>query len=528
MNDCNNSFLYQYPAAPRAVINNNVDLQLFFKSLSLSDTRSLFNNIRNSKDTAVRRLFTQWQATRSLLAKQNGLPVDRRMSNIKDKEDEAESLEKELGRRSSEFRRQQNSLGVSIRDIQRNLGEDEAAIEFVSFKLYNRKATDSIIYAAYIIRKQDSTASFVPLFEENSLQKLLDSAGRTPTGVAKLFYRGAEVKASSSLTFDKQLYQLIWQPLEKKLNGIKKIAYSPSGKLYGIAFHALRIDSNSLLMDKYQLQQFTSTRDIAMRADRIAIKPGPIALFGSADFTMDSIALSKKKKDPAVAVNASLSRGSNVGAWPDLPGTGDEVKKIADLFRKNKISSKQFVHADASEENLKKAGGEAPAILHIATHGFFLPDRSGQEKGLETGNPYVFANDPLLRSGLILSGGNYVWSGKAPLEGVEDGIVTAYEIAQMDLSNTGLVVLSACETALGDIKGTEGVFGLQRAFKMAGVKKMIVSLWQVPDKETAELMTAFYNYWLNGRTVEDAFLQSQMDMRKKYSPFYWAAFVLIN
>ncbi|HRF17628.1 MAG TPA: CHAT domain-containing protein, partial [Chitinophagaceae bacterium] len=137
-------------------------------------------------------------------------------------------------------------------------------------------------------------------------------------------------------------------------------------------------------------------------------------------------------------------------------------------------------------------------------------------------------NDPLLRSGLILSGGNYAWSGKAPIEGVEDGIATAYEISQLNLSNTELVVLSACETALGDVKGSEGVFGLQRAFKMAGVKKMIVSLWQVPDKETAELMTSFYNYWLKGKTIEQAFAQAQSDMRKKYSPYYWAAFVLVE
>ena len=98
----------------------------------------------------------------------------------------------------------------------------------------------------------------------------------------------------------------------------------------------------------------------------------------------------------------------------------------------------------------------------------------------------------------------------------------------MNLSNTELVVLSACETALGDIKGSEGVFGLQRAFKMAGVKKRIVSLWQVPDKETAELMTAFYTYWMKGKTIEESFGQAQADMQKKYSPFYWAAFVLVE
>ena len=143
-------------------------------------------------------------------------------------------------------------------------------------------------------------------------------------------------------------------------------------------------------------------------------------------------------------------------------------------------------------------------------------------------NAFVTAVNPLLRSGLILTGANYVWSGKTAIDGIEDGIVTAYEISQLNLSNTELVVLSACETALGDVKGSEGVFGLQRAFKMAGVKKMIVSLWKVPDKETSELMTGFYNYWLKGKTIDAAFAQAQADMRKKYSPYYWAAFVLVE
>ena len=128
----------------------------------------------------------------------------------------------------------------------------------------------------------------------------------------------------------------------------------------------------------------------------------------------------------------------------------------------------------------------------------------------------------------MFSGGNDVWSGRTPVEGTEDGIATSYEISQLNLSNTELVVLSACETALGDVKGSEGVFGLQRAFKMAGVKKLIVSLWQVPDKETAELMTAFYSYWLKGKAVNEAFALAQAEMRKKYSPYYWAAFVLVE
>lgn len=537
-NECNSSFLYLFPRSAPAVTNNNLNLQLFFKSLSLADTRNMLEAVHGSKDTVIGRLFTQWQVVKAVLAKQYTLPADQRIKDLSRKEEEAENLEKELGRRSAAFRDQQVALQVTMKEVQQQLEEDEAAIEFVSFKLFNKKTTDSIIYGAYVYRKRDTAAQFVPLFEEQQFQRLLDSAGKSATVVANKFYRGIEVRDRSTSHPEKDLYKLVWLPLESKLAGIKKIAYSPSGKLYGIAFQALRIDSNTLLMDKYNLQQYTSTRQVALRkTSDVAVKPKSIVLFGNADFAMDSLQLSKLRNNGKYSseLTASVSsvaiRGSAAQGWPDLPGTAEEVMKIRDLFTKNKLGTKAYVQKEASEENLKTLSGTVtPQVIHIATHGFFLPEKTSgkKEEGVGRGNTYSLANDPLMRSGLILSGGNYAWSGKTPIDGVEDGIVTAYEISQLNLSSTELVVLSACETALGDIKGSEGVFGLQRAFKMAGVKKMIVSLWQVPDKETAELMTSFYSYWLGGKKIEAAFEQAQADMRKKYSPFYWAAFVLIE
>ena len=139
------------------------------------------------------------------------------------------------------------------------------------------------------------------------------------------------------------------------------------------------------------------------------------------------------------------------------------------------------------------------------------------------------SEQPLIRSGLILAGGNFAWKhGRTLQTGEEDGILTAYEISQMDLSTTELAVLSACETGLGELRGYEGVYGLQRAFKLAGARYLLMSLWQVPDFQTQELMTTFYNYWLKGKTIEQAFARAQADMRKKYSPYYWAAFVLVE
>ncbi|HQW43826.1 MAG TPA: CHAT domain-containing protein [Chitinophagaceae bacterium] len=535
LNNTMNSFLYFYPLADKEFIAGNYDLQLLFKSMILSGTKNMISSLRESTDTLLRKIFEQWQLNKTILAKQYALPMIQRRSDLASIEDQTESLEKELSLKSSSFENQQQSFQTKTTDVVKHLARDESAIEFVRFKLIKNDRSDSIFYAAYILTTKDSAPVFVPLCEEKQLQKLFDSAGTTVTAMVSKFYRGLEVKNKNTAgALGTELYKLIWQPLEPYLKGVKKVSYSPAGKLYSIAFHALPVDSATVLMDKYQLQQYTSTRQVVLREqEKQNNKPQNITLFGDAAFTLDSLQIVKgKTKTENVSTNiyTPQNRGTRGGTWSNLPGTAQEVKTIQQLFDSNKISTNSFVQTTASEENLKALSGNSPQILHIATHGFFLPepDKKRKENNLSNENTYTLADDPLLRSGLILAGGNYAWSGKTPIDGVEDGIATAYEISQLNLSNTELVVLSACETALGDVKGSEGVFGLQRAFKMAGVKKMIVSLWQVPDKETAELMTSFYGYWMKGKTINDAFTQAQADMRKKYSPFYWAAFVLVE
>lgn len=194
----------------------------------------------------------------------------------------------------------------------------------------------------------------------------------------------------------------------------------------------------------------------------------------------------------------------------------------------------------AATEAFFKTIGEAapgtPRILHIATHGYFFPDPKPSAAGFETSptvDEPVFkrSEHPMIRSGLLLAGANHAWvTGKPLRPGLEDGVLTAYEISQMDLSKTELVVLSACETGLGDIQGNEGVYGLQRAFKIAGAKYLVMSLWQVPDFQTQELMTVFYQKWLTeNMPIPDAFQAAQQLMRKKYEhPYFWAGFVLVE
>ncbi len=170
-------------------------------------------------------------------------------------------------------------------------------------------------------------------------------------------------------------------------------------------------------------------------------------------------------------------------------------------------------------------------MLHIATHGFFFENREKTKRSLgDNQTQFTQADDPLLRSGLILAGGNYTWLHSSNPYGDEDGILTALEISNLDLKNTELVVLSACETGLGDIDGNEGVYGLQRAFKMSGVESIIMSLWQVLDAETVEFMDLFYSTWFTGVSIREAFNTTQCRMQKKYAeePFKWAAFVLVD
>lgn len=221
------------------------------------------------------------------------------------------------------------------------------------------------------------------------------------------------------------------------------------------------------------------------------------------------------------------------GSWSYLKWTEKESSTIRSTLQDAGIGIGSYTDADGTEEafkSLPKRENGSPGMIHLATHGYFFPDPNSVDLTQSTEVTFQLSANPMIRSGLILAGGNYAWSGRQPLTGREDGILTAYEISQMDLSNTQLVVLSACETGLGDIKGNEGVYGLQRAFKIAGVHYLIMSLWQVPDRETMQFMTTFYTHWLEEKlTVPEAFQKTQREMRDRfYNPYSWAGFVLVE
>jgi CHAT domain-containing protein len=315
------------------------------------------------------------------------------------------------------------------------------------------------------------------------------------------------------------LYDIIWKPMEEELDGIKTIYISPSGLLHKISFASLSRENDVFLCDQFQFQNVTSTAKI-ISPDQFGFdQNSTTTIFGGIEYNTDSTARE---------------------VWSYLEGTKTETETIDQILENKNYPVNYLTNLSATESEFKnRASGSS--VLHIATHGFFFPDpeQSSQQdqlvivedvtdfRGSARGyTDYLENKNPMMRSGLVFAGANNVWSTETRKE--DDGVLTAQEVVDIDMRNTELVVLSACETGLGDIKGSEGVYGLQRAFKMAGVKFIIMSLWQVPDKETAEFMTLFYKRLIKLKDLQKAFAQTQKIMRTKYDPYYWAAFVLIN
>ncbi len=468
------------------------------------------------------------------LADQYAEPIaDRDSTSIADLEAKANDLEKELARTVAGF--DQALQQVKWQEVQTALKPNEAAIEFVSYRFYLKKQTDSTMYAALVLLPSKDAPKFISLFEEKQLATLLKTEGSPqPTFYNELYSAG---KTGS------QLYDLIWKPIAAALPQGATVYCSPSGLLHRLNLGAIPTPDGKILTEKNRLTMLGSTRQLVIPSVSATQQSATAQLYGGIQYdatpTMAANTPAKPedlaaRRGPSITQNDSTLRGEN---WGYLRWTEVEISAAANVMKSKGILPTLKKGAEATEESFKALGqgSASPRILHVATHGFFFPDPKelkpgeGQAIGEKT---FKVSENPMIRSGLMLAGGNHAWKTGKPLSpGLEDGILTAYEISQMNLANTELVVLSACETGLGDLVGNEGVYGLQRAFKIAGARYLIMSLWQVPDFQTQVFMTAFYKHWLEGKmTVPAAFRATQTELRGKYSgeAFKWAGFVLVE
>lgn len=521
------SLLVSNPNYSASFLKKTFARQMQLKGLILNDGKKMLEQVRKNGNPELKSLLSQWQTNKATLASQYSMPVNDRLNVLDSLEKATTALEKQINQRSADFRLAQIQSEPGFEEIRHALHADEAAIEFIRFTYFNQYQTDSVLYAAFIVKPGLKDPKFIVLCSEKKLASLLDAGNNSSANFVATLYRGLDGRSNTqSINKSDSLHKLVWLPIQTYLEDVKTIHLAPAGLLNRVAFNALASDSGKYLIDRYHLRQYTS---IASVTDRVKITESgnkrDILLYGGVDFEASSAVGSP---DKAVNSFGGVTRSGSGSAWASLSGTLTEVKSIKELCAGKKIPASIVAGAAATEESFKALSGHSPGILHLSTHGFSLPDASKNSNDNFYSNAFSSAENPLLRSGIILAGANNAWKGGHTVAGKEDGILTAYEIASLDLGNTNLVVLSACETALGDIRGTEGVFGLQRAFRLAGVKQMVLSLWQVPDKETIELMTLFYNGILTGIPPADALNQAQQTMRKKYPVYYWAAFVLIQ
>lgn len=315
---------------------------------------------------------------------------------------------------------------------------------------------------------------------------------------------------------------------------LKMFFFSPTGLLHKIGVEYLPLSESKKMCDSYSLYRLSSTRQLIIKDNGRSINK--VALYGGIDYDFHSNSLQEKElSEQNMESNTITLQLRNTFDY--LEGTKTEADTIARCLEKYSIPYSYFSGSDGNEESFKKLSGTHTNVIHIATHGFYLKESDVLRDIATNGNEHnslVMTEDrPLTRSGLLFSGCNQtIKGGHAYNDHDDDGILTAQEIAILDFRGLDLVVLSACETGLGDISSGEGVFGLQRGFKKAGANTIIMSLWKVSDKATEILMTSFYQNYLQGMSKLEAFSKAREEVRKNSSPRQtrpdWAAFIMLD
>jgi len=509
-------------------------IELFRKGILLNNLTQVRESILRSNDTALVSAFQETQTLHKQAEHIYNLPKEERYLDPDSLIDIATRLEKNLTLQSKAYRKSVDEIDVTWEQIQDHLQPGEASIEFASFNFYDNGWTDSTLYCALVLRKDFEIPKMVYLFEEGHLKPILPIASGTNEDISMTYSLHHEESLAN------QVYNLIWAPLEPYLEGVEKVYISASGELNKLAFHALPDSEGSLLCNNYDLVQLSSTREVALSEEDNSIET--FAVFGGVDYSLDTTEmLAMAHTQNTDGIHRAVYRGDTTArglTLSYLPGTMEEAREIERECNTSGKEVEVFSGKLATEENFRSLeGSESPDVIHIATHGFYFPEEKTRDREermrfmqTEQENQFIYSPDPLIRSGLALAGANHAWQGEKISEGVEDGILTARDVSRMNLMNTELVVLSACQTGLGDVKGSEGVYGLQRAFKMAGVRYLLMSLWKVPDESTKEFMVTFYKQLLSGESIRGSYQITQQVMSSKYpdDPFKWAAFILVE
>jgi len=435
---------------------------------------------------------------------------------------EAQWLEKQLARQSYAYAQMLKVRDATWVDVRDRLEANEAAIQFLQFPYYDGKDwTGATRVLAFVVLPGAEAPILISLGEENVRRQALEDYQLVVGSTKSTFDETRKLTAS---------WQVLWQPLESALGDPQQIYVSLEGDLNLINLGLLKNDQGEYLMDRYELRYLDSLLDLLDEEEASVEKRA--LLVGN-----PSYGLKLAQRREAVGVAMAGTRGSvdpvrgDLGPYVQLDNTAAEVVAVESQLAASGWNVGTLLGDEATEEVLKRACG-GNRLLHLATHGYFLEDLTPEKMHLLSKEAHVdLRRDPLLRSGIVLAGAND--TERSP--GLDDGYLTAYEVQDLDLQGTELVVLSACETGLGTVSVGEGVFGLRRALAVAGAGGVLMSLWSVPDKESRELMGRFYGHWLEGMSPYEALQMAQREQREaviaekgRDLPYYWGAFVYVE
>ena len=491
------------PEQSNNLLKFQADVFLQMKSILLASTQKMKKRILNSGDKNLVKAYEKWTDLRNQYAKFpqfSKAKLNKMQINLDSLLNEINKKEKYLSEKSEDFKTAFAPKIPKWQELQKNMKAGEIAVEIFRIKM----STDSIVYAALLTTNETKNAPEMIILANNGKKLEADN----------LKYYRTKMKAQHK---DLLSYQNFWLALDKKLATFKTVFLSPDGVYNQINPNTLYDpDQQKYVFDKYQIQLVTNLRD-KVYPNQTTPKIYKDLLIGNPKYEINESEYKKQQK-----ANQKNERGENFGTdlnlekitFKPLDGTETEVNAITELLKKQNHETQTYLGTDATEEVVKQT--KNPIILHIATHGFFVQ--------VDDKNP----RKAMMNSGIALAGiTNYAKANDKP--NIEDGLLTAYEAQNLELDNTELVVLSACETGLGEVSSGEGVYGLQRAFKVAGAQTIIMSLWTVSDQATQELMTLFYEFWSQTKDKKLAFTRAQQEIKKKYThPYFWGAFVIVE
>lgn len=461
-----------------------------------------------------------------------------------------ERLQEAVSRRSAEISAQ--TPPVTIEQARQPIPDGAALVEFFSYKPLDVKARrraerfGPARYVVYALRLEGA-----PQWADLGEAAVVDAGITRLLAAFKCPQTIREINQCPTIAEVKRLArdvdERVMRPVRRLTGNARHLFLSPDGALNLLPFAALVDEKNKYLVESHTLTYLTSGRDL-LRLQLNGESRQPPLIVANPDFGVKGPAAAAAGRATANETGPALARRSNDMAqahFNPLAGTGEEAKALSAVMPGVRL----LTQGQASEAALKHIS--APRVLHIATHGFFLPDQpveaTGGARGLvladgEEPRALARSENPLLRSGLALAGANSGQGGRG-----EDGILTALEASALDLWGTKLVVLSACETGVGEVRSGEGVYGLRRALVLAGSESQVMSLWQVSDEATRDLMISYYTRLMAGEGRTEALRQVQLEMLRsgkveaggrqrgigvqgsgaedRRHPYFWAAFI---